>query len=249
MKVLPVKERSVCIISLCVALAGCQATGSRWVAMDDLKPQLLAPIVFKDLSVTGYISPEGVQRLAFEKLQSSQEDAYEFLAHPDSEVYVRTETVDQYRKALAQGCRARTTFDITTESWFIDASQVLKFMEKARPAKTNCLAGFSLKNLPVGFLNWSGSGERETLQKAVRSGARLSDYAAAGKIGNLKAQGERIEFDFKGIHYIVSKKACGDVDEDGFADLLISIAWYYREGSGRGYETEVIAGFPAPRRN
>jgi hypothetical protein len=237
------RPRYFWLFCLCFVLAGCVSPGGNPSQQADeaLEPRLLEPLHFAEFSVVGTITPKGLEQLSREKLRSSQPDAYEFLAHPETGRYIRTETVEQYLKALSAGYRTRTTSDITTESFFKQAANVLQFMKKAQTARHNDMAGVSLKNLSVGFLGWSGSEEQEALERDVTRGTRLADYAISGRIKHLQIKNGGLKFDYKNRHYIVDKVALGDITGDGHMELLVSIAWYYHEGSGRSYDLNVVA--------
>jgi hypothetical protein len=237
------RPRYFWLFCLYFVLAGCVSPGRHpsQPADEALEPRLLEPLHFAEFSVVGTITPKGLEQLSREKLRSSQPDAYEFLAHPKTGRYIRTETVEQYLNALSAGYRTRTNFDLTTESFFKQAADVLQFMKKAQIARYNDMAGVSLKNLSVGFLGWSGSEEKEALERDATQGLRLADYATSGRIQHLHIKNGRLKFDYKNRHYIVDKVALGDINEDDHMELLVSIVWYYHESSGRSNDVKVVS--------
>lgn len=234
------------LLPLCAATCGCLSSDQPSLVLDpkddDLQPRLLEPLRFADFSVSGIITPQGVERLRREKVRSSGPDTYEFLAHPTTEQYIRTETVDQYLAARAAGYRDRTTVDLTYESWFIEVTKVLQFMAQAKPAQTNTMTTLGFEQLPMRLLNWWGPENTDVRPDGHPPGETIGDYEKAGRLKRMRIGANRLTVDYHHRRYVVSKSACGDFDGDGYMDLLISVAYYYIEGSGRGYYQLVVRG-------
>jgi hypothetical protein len=208
-----------------------------------IAPRLIKPLEFADFTVSD-ITSEGASNLMSEKIKigTDDPDSYNFLSL--NETNIQIETVNQYRAALKAGYTAFSTADMTTESWFIQANQVLDFMERAKPSKHSLFSAQNLKYLPVSLLNWNEWEEGERLKRDAEQGMTLRDCTsifAKHHIHALKIKGNTMTFSDEGCHYCASELARGDLDGDGYEDALIMVTIYYRGGSGRGYETWVIS--------
>jgi hypothetical protein len=76
----------------------------------------------------------------------------------------------------------------------------------------------------------------------------LADYARDKKIQFKESSAKHLEFETEYRLYEVEWEASGDYDGDGFEDRLISLAWYYKGGTGRGYDT-YLAKYPDPKKS
>jgi len=224
----------------------------------DLFVRLLAPLEFADITVIGRITPAGAQRLLKEKLKlgSDEADAYEFLVldsptpvkpqkspnadSPAKEVRIRVENVEQYQAALKRGAYALTTFDMAMEGWAARAAAVVKFASGAVESKRTLLPEQLLPAIPVEILEPEDSAAAKLLKADTTKSKTLSDYSQAGKLRKFQPVGTELRFDTNTRHYVLTELARGDFDRDGNEDALVSVAWAYRGGSGRGSSLMVI---------
>jgi hypothetical protein len=200
-----------------------------------LLPRIITPLRFEDFSVVGSVTAKGAERLRHEKLHAGGQEAYEFLMDTAKGSYVRTDTIGEYEKAIKSGANPQTTYDDAMRSWFQEASAALSFLKRARPARFNPFENYDLRRLPVGWLHWNGSEERTRLEYDQTVGRTLNDYAHRGRIRNLKKSESSVSFIYGKKRYEVQVIATGDHDHDDRLDLLLSVASYYLEGSGRSY--------------
>lgn len=207
---------------------------------DDLLPRLLIPLRFKDFSVVGPVTAVGAERLRHEKLHAGGQNGFEFLRHPKTGEYVRTQTVDEYEQAQLIGARTYTTYDDSMQSWFQEASAALRFLKRARPANVNPFEVFDYRRLPVGWLTWYGSEEKSRLEADEIAGLTLADYVRSGLIQNLQKSESVVSFTYGPKRYRVQAIATGDHDHDRETDLLISIACHHLEGAGRSYNLYLV---------
>lgn len=226
----------------CLFAAGCK-TKSHNFDQTEFAPRLIVPLKFADFTVSS-ISQEGARSLLNSKVNvgSSDTNAYHFL--PLNNTNILVETVNEYRNAKLAGFSAQTTADISTESWFIEADQVLSFMEQAQPSKRSLFTARDLKYLPVSLLNWNGSDEHAELIEMAGDGMTLNDCTgshAKHQIHALKFKDNGIKFSDGGCDYNVSELCRGDFDGDGFEDALVFVVTYYRGGSGRAYQCWVVS--------
>jgi len=161
--------------------------------------------------------------------------AYLFLSKNETN-YIRTETVKKYRAAIKAGFAARSTADLSSESWFLQVDQILSFMERARPSRHSLISVKDFKYLPVSILNWNEGEEEKQLSAAALKGMTISDYATPHSnhpVHSIKFKGNIMTFSDAGCDYAVQELARGDYDGDGYEDALVLISTNYQGGSGR----------------
>jgi len=232
----------------------CQFAGSAGsdLAVPDsekLAPRLVEPLELETFNVAGRITSEGARRLMGERLRTGDQDppVYEFLSTAitaEERNYVFTDTVATYLEAKRTGAVAYTNWDITYESWFVDAASKLRYLERANSSLIEY--EIDLMDLSVSFLSWNGSEEKSKLEKDAASGMTLREYARPWRrrIRNLiyVPNKHEIRFSTSNLDYVVKLLALGDITGDGIQDGLIAVAYYYRGGSGRGYDSYAIVG-------
>jgi hypothetical protein len=210
--------------------------------------RVIKPIEFVEGNVTGEVNDELLAKLLNRKLIVGAKDGYEFLKKDADSDYLRTETVAQYRKARAEGAGPWTTFDISMDGFFVNAGGVLRFLEKSKDAEKSAFKDNWMRQLSMSLTGWAGSDERLMHERDTAAGVSLADYARDKKIQFKESSAKHLEFETEYRLYEVDWEASGDYDGDGFEDRLISVGWYYKGGSGRGYET-YLAKYPDPKKS
>lgn len=200
---------------------------------------IVNPLEFVDGKASGKVNDATLTALLNRKLVVGADDGYEFLTKDEAKTYLRTETIAQYRKARAQGAGPWTTFDITMDSFFVDVGGSLRFLEHCRDAEKSAFKDAWLKQLSISMLGWRDSDQKAIHKRDKAAGLTLADYARDKKIKFTESAADRLKFEFGDRLYVVDWAASGDYDGDGFEDRLICVAWYYKEGSGRSYDTYV----------
>jgi hypothetical protein len=210
--------------------------------------RVIKPIEFVEGNVTGEVNDELLAKLLNRKLIVGAKDGYEFLKKDADSDYLRTETVAQYRKARAEGAGPWTTFDISMDGFFVNAGGVLRFLEKSKDAEKSAFKDNWMRQLSMSLTGWAGSDERLMHERDTAAGVSLADYARDKKIQFKESSAKHLEFETEYRLYEVDWEASGDYDGDGFEDRLISMAWYYKGGTGRGYDT-YLAKYPDPKKS
>ena len=155
----------------------------------------------------------------------------------------------------------QTTYDQIDAGLFKSVAIPLLYLSKAKPSKQSYVNNFPFDNedplfiLPVDFVSWSGSDQREALEKAsaknrpwryVSPNARVitstsSDLKIydtfAEDLYNLP-QNERYNGDQ--ASHIMNPVVLGDLNNDGFEDIVLNCAHYKVWGSGKSYYFVVL---------
>jgi len=218
-----------------------------------IPPRLIQPLDFSAGPVQGCLTSAEAKQLmnAPVCVSGGTNDLKSFFLCKNPGQYIPVSTVAEYLAALKNGYSAYTTADISTEAWFKQAGAALRFMAAARPARASLFDTPDLKLLPVGFLNWAGSEQREQLESDSRSGKTLLDYAAAGGsrlVTGMAFTNHTLQFRDETVEYYVHELARGDYDHDGYEDALVMVSHYYIEGSGRSYHQYLVTRKDAQRR-
>ena len=216
-----------------------------------IAPKLIEPLRFANFTVSQINSVDGITNLLNQKIYVGTEDpnAYKFLSKDETN-YIGAETVNEFRRAIKDGFAAKTTADMTAESWLLLVDQVLSFMERAKPSHYSLFSVADYKYLPVSLLNWTEGEEGDRLKEAALNGMTLNDCTsifAKHRIHSLKIKDNGMTFSDDGCDYAVQELARGDLDGDGYEDALVFVSTYYLGGSGRFYEAYVVSKNPKLR--
>jgi hypothetical protein len=229
----------ICAMSM-VICAGCKTSPT-----SAFPPHLTQPLKFASLTKSA-ITPEEVGGVMNEKVSMGDNgpEAYDILSKAGSKIHV--ETVNQYQTALKNGYFAATTYDMTMQSYFIQAEAVLDFMTHAHTSQRSYLGKQAVLDLPVTVLESFGEGGKEAVK-----GMTVRDCTPRVAKGV-------VEFRYQDCDYWVQELARGDVDHDGCEDVLLMMG-VYAQGSGRHFQTLVatrtepnqrqlqLIKFPSPR--
>ena len=210
--------------------------------------RVVESIDFVDGKVTGEVNDEILVKLLNRKLIVGAEDGYEFLKKDADSDYLRTETVAQYRRARAEGAGPWTTYDISMDSFFVNAGGALRFLEKSKDAEKSAFKDNWMRQLSMSLISWVGSDEEVIYERDKAAGVSLADYAKDKKIQFTESSLSDLQFETEYKSYTVYWLASGDYDGDGFEDRLISVGWHNKGGSGRGFDT-YLAKYPDSKKS
>ena len=185
------------------------------------------------------------------------------MVHSGEQEVGRVSTPMEYFNSRKKGnfIYAYTTYDIIDKGLFEDIAMSYIYLSKAKPSKYSYVRGFPfdekdpLTVLPVDFISWVGSDQREAIEQAIeqkkpwRSLApnakvleakegRLSIYDTFGEDFYSLSEKERYSGDMPS--HIISPSVLGDLNGDGYEDIVLSCAHYWVEGSGRSYYLVVL---------
>ena len=154
-----------------------------------------------------------------------------------------------------------TTYDIIDEGIFRKVAMALFYFSKAKPSTYSYVRDFPfdkedpLSILPVTFINWAGSDQREAIEKATEQGKSWREMAPKARV--LKAEEDKLMvYDTFGEDFysfpeheryhgnqasnVISPSVLGDFNGDGYEDIALSCSQYNVGGSGRSYYFVVL---------
>ena len=211
------------------------------VERSSIKPRIVQPFEFEELTVSSFDEVPDVDSLFDQKISMGGQDGYEFLRLDleDNKSYVRVETAGQYLEMRRKGAAPYTTYDIAMNSWFVRILPPLVFSKHSSTSKRSLL-GDELMDLSVSFLPWFGSKERIRLESDTAKGFSLADYLKNYRIKSVKKSQNRVSFETSGMRHSIDELVRGDYDGDGFGDSIIKHNQHYIEGSGRSYTCYIV---------
>jgi len=136
-------------------------------------------------------------------------------------------TCEEWMRARDAGRFAATTFDITMQSRFEPWLGVLQMLPHAQPCERSTFRGLDLAAL--------------TLDALPQGIDPLTSARAAAPDQRWAVEGNTIKRVFGSVLDWLEPIALGDLDGDGWDDLLASSGGAYLEGSGRWYGTTLLA--------
>jgi hypothetical protein len=211
------------------------------VERSSIKPRIVQPFEFEELTVSSFDEVTDVDSLFDQKISMGGQDGYEFLRLDleDNKSYVRVETAGQYLEMRRKGATPFSTYDITMNSWFVRILPPLVFSKHSRASKRSLL-GDDLMDLSVSFLPWFGSEERIRLESDTAKGFSLTDYLKNGRIKSVKKSENSISFETSGMRHSIDELVRGDYDGDGYEDSIIKHNEHYIEATGRSYTCYIV---------
>lgn len=181
----------------------------------------------------------------------------------DTEAEGLTNTPLEYYNNVLKGYSLNlyTTYDIIDGGLFEGIALPLIYYQQAKSSKYSYVRDFSfieddpITVLPVDFVSWAGSDQREFIETALQQGKSWRDVSPNARI--IKASDNSISLydtfaeDFYNVtddekytgefaSHVLSAEVMGDFNNDGYEDMVVSYAHYYVEGSGRSYRFVVL---------
>jgi hypothetical protein len=235
------------LIGLVLAIA---LAGPHPATAQEFTVELVQPFAFADGDIVGGLNPGDVEALMDRPvhmggnradgvgLTRCQEDAN------DCETTIVT-TCREYRAMRSREWFARSTYDMSMESFFIRTCGTLARIAEARPALHNFVdsprVGVNdLHLLPPTLLPSGPFGPAfAALEEAHRRGRTAADLVAEDGTINRMRTGF-VDLDHKNRRLILSEIARADFDGDGYQDILVSTAEYVVGGTYRSYSTRLL---------
>jgi hypothetical protein len=181
----------------------------------------------------------------------------------DTEAEGLTNTPLEYYSNVLNGYRLNlyTTYDIIDGGLFEGIALPLIYYKHAKPSKYSYVRDFSfaegdpLAVLPVDFVFWAGSDQREFIEMALQQRKSWRDVSPNARI--IKTSDNSISLydtcteDFYKVpddrkytgefpSHVLSAEVMGDLNNDGYEDMVVSYAHYYVQGSGKSYHFVVL---------
>lgn len=175
----------------------------------------------------------------------------------------RVNTPYEYYRQVRSGNKLDiyTTKDIIDEGNFRDVAMPLLYLSKAKPSKYSYVRNFPFNDkdplsvLPANFVNYAGSDQHEVHDEAISENRSWRYLAPGSRILEMSSSNLQVYSTFGDDMYDVpeeeryhgnmpshsiSPAVLGDLNGDGYEDIVLSCAFYYVEGSGRYYYFSVL---------
>ena len=179
------------------------------------------------------------------------------------EEVARVNTPNEYYQQMHAGNELYiyTTYDIIDEGLFRGVAMSLLYLSKAKSSKHSYVRSFPfdkedpLKVLPASFVSYHGSDQHEIYDKAVNENRSWRYIAPSSRILEMDSDNLEIYSTFAEDMYnspeeeryngnmpshCISPDVLGDLNGDGYEDIVLNCAFYYVEGSGRYYYFSVL---------
>ena len=154
-----------------------------------------------------------------------------------------------------------TTYDIIDEGLFRGVAMPLLYLSKAKVSSFSYVRDFPfnlddpLSVLPADFVSYAGSDQKEVYDKAVQENRPWRYLSPSARILKADASDLRVYDTFDEDMYnvpqegryqgdmpshCISPVVLGDLNGDGYEDIVLNCAHYYVEGSGRSYNFVIL---------
>jgi len=157
----------------------------------------------------------------------------ELVLKHDHQAPRKVTTGREYLDAIVDGYYPVTTYDLTMESWFKQATEPLVLLQKARPARQSFVAAIDLRKDPLSLLPptlapWIEAAERR--RNEALEAARKPWKAAYPRTVVERAEQDRVILVTPGSRTIIEILAWADFDGDGIEDLLLAVNHFATAG-------------------
>ena len=157
---------------------------------------------------------------------------------------VKVSTCQEYFDFKDKGYSADTTYDVTMESWFINACIPLRLLKEAKPSRVSFLAGSfladdPLKNLPLDLSLSLSSDDTKNLQAAKEKGLTWGKFIPDATVKIIDNNQIILNSAEKGSTS-VDLLAFGDFNNDGIEDALVFVSHYVTDGSYRNFSIKIL---------
>ncbi len=153
------------------------------------------------------------------------------------------------------------TYDIINDGLFRNAAMPLLYFSKAKKSKYSYVRDFPFDEtdpllfLPVSFIAWHGSDQRAVIEKAFLKNKSWRHLSPNTRILNSTSNELSVYDTFAEDLYNTPKEDCyngdqlshflnpvvlGDLNNDGYEDIVLFYTYYYVGGSGRFYSFKVL---------
>jgi hypothetical protein len=175
----------------------------------------------------------------------------------------RVNTPNEYYQQMRAGNKLDiyTTYDSIDEGLFRGVAIPLLYLSRAKPSKYSYVRSFPFDNqdplsvLPANFVNYAGSDQHKVHDKAVSENRSWRYLAPGSRIIEMNPNKLKVYSTFGDDIYDIPKEeryqgnmpshsispaVLGDLNGDGYEDIVLSCAFYYVGGSGRYYYFSVL---------
>lgn len=173
--------------------------------------------------------------------RACEDCSLELTDEEDENKKVKIATCKQYFDPKYDSFYARTTYDITMESWFMLDCNTLKFLKNSIPTKVSYLSDFvlskdTIRYLPAKLVNWGCVGSEEECNKI--GSKTLKDLGSELRV---KVEDKfNLDLEYDDTTNSVTLLAWGDFNHDGIEDILLNVTHHYINGTGRSYDSVVL---------
>jgi len=180
----------------------------------------------------------------------------------DGEEVGRVNTSAEYYQQMRAGnvLNIYTNYCIINNGLFRDVAMPLLYISKAKPSKHSYVRDFPfgddpLAMLPAEFVRYVGSDQKEIQDKAIQENRSWRYLAPSSRILEMSSDSLKVYSTFGEDLYdypeedryqgnrsshCMNPVVLGDLNNDGYEDLVLSCAHYLVTGSGRAYYFVVL---------
>jgi hypothetical protein len=139
---------------------------------------VILPIPFADGVIRGAVTEKMLMSMSHRKLALPPGNNSEFMLLNSS--LIQTETISDYRAALAKGAIIQGSYAIGMARFFVHASGVEEFLRHSSDSKISHFDEDWMARLSVSLIIWSGTEEKATHEMDTTAGKTLHDSRVSG---------------------------------------------------------------------